>query len=82
MKHPTILQEEDGAWSMRRTLALLYALSSNGCLWLAAIGGQMAGVWAGLAAMAAVLILTGYTTIEGLRRLAAALKGHQCGKED
>jgi len=82
MKHPTILQEEDGAWSMRRTLALLYALSSNGCLWLAAIGGQMAGVWAGLAAMAAVLILTGYTTIESLKGLAAAIKGQGCGKED
>ena len=82
MRNPNILQEQDGTWSMRRTLALLYALSSNGCLWLAALSGQMAGVWAGLAAMAAVLILLGYTTIEGLRRLAAELKGSQCGTKD
>jgi hypothetical protein len=71
MKHPTILQEQDGAFSMRRTLALLYALSSNGCLWLAALSGSMA----------AVLILTGYTTIEGLKGLASAIKGTECGKE-
>lgn len=82
MKKPNIMQEQDGAWSMRRTLALVYALSSNGCLWLAAIGGQMAGVWAGLAAMAAVLVLTGYTTIEALQGLAASIKGTGCGKED
>jgi hypothetical protein len=81
MKHPTIFQEQDGAFSMRRTLALLYALSSNGCLWLAALSGSMAGVWAGLAALAAVLILTGYTTIESLKGLAAAIKGNECGKE-
>jgi len=42
MKHPTILQEQDGAFSMRRTLALLYALSSNGCLWLPAPPGSQA----------------------------------------
>ncbi len=82
MKKPNIMQEEDGAWSMRRTLALFYALSSNGCLWLAALSGQMAGVWAGVAAIAAVLVLTGYTTIEALKGLAAAIKGQECGKED
>jgi uncharacterized protein (DUF58 family) len=81
MKQPSIFQEQDGAFSMRRTLALLYALSSNGCLWLAALSGSMAGVWAGLAALAAVLILTGYTTIEGLKGLAATLKRTECGKE-
>jgi hypothetical protein len=81
MKTPGILNEQDGAWSMRRTLALLYALSSNGCLWLSALNGQMAGVWAGIAAMAAVLVLTGYTTIEGLKGLAASIKGTGCGKE-
>jgi membrane-bound metal-dependent hydrolase YbcI (DUF457 family) len=82
MKKPNIMQEQDGAWSMRRTLALLYALSSNACLWLAALSGQMAGVWAGVAAMAGVLILLGYTTIEGLRRLAGAIQGQECGKEN
>jgi uncharacterized protein (DUF58 family) len=82
MRKPNVLQEQDGAWSMRRTLALLYAISSNGCLWLAAASGQMAGVWAGIAAMAAVLVLTGYTTIEALKGLAAAIKGQECGKED
>jgi uncharacterized protein (DUF58 family) len=82
MKKPGIFQEQNGSWSMRRTLALLYALSSNACLWLAAASGQMAGVWAGTAAIAAVLVLTGYTTIEALKGLAAAIKGQECGKED
>jgi hypothetical protein len=82
MRTPTVLQEQDGAWSMRRTLALLYALSSNVCLWVAALSGQIAGVYAGLAAMAAVLILLGYTTVEGIRCLAGTIQGHACGKED
>jgi energy-converting hydrogenase Eha subunit C len=82
MRTPTVIQEQDGAWSMRRTLALLYALSSNVCLWVAALSGQIAGVYAGLAAMAAVLILLGYTTVEGIRRLAGELKGSPCGTKD
>jgi len=56
---PGILNEQDGSWSMRRTLALLYTMCSLHCLWIAAQNGMMAGVWAGIAAMAAVLVLTG-----------------------
>ena len=48
---------------------------------MTALSGSMAGVWAGLSALAAVLVLTGYTTIEGLKSLASAIKGTECGKE-
>jgi len=82
MKKPGFLQEQDGAWSMRRGLALLYSLCSVGCLGAAALNGDMAGVWAGIAAMLGVLVLAGYTTLESIQGLVSCIKGRQCGKED
>lgn len=67
---------------MRRALALLYALCSVSCLLMSALNGMMAGVWAGLAAMLAVLVLLGYTTMETIKNIALALKDAQCGHED
>ena len=81
MKKSGFLQEQDGAWSMRRGLALLYSLCSVGCLGSAALNGEMTGVWAGIAAMLGVLVLAGYTTLESIKELAAMLKGKECGKE-
>ena len=82
MKKAGFLQEQDGARSMRRGLALLYSLCSIGCLAAAALNGDMAGVWAGIAAMLGVLVLTGYTTFESVKGLVACIKGKGCGKED
>ena len=82
MKKPGILNEEDGSWSMRRTLALLYSICSVSCLWLSAMNGMMAGVWAGIAAILAVLVLLGYTTIESLKSIAMSIKERGCGKEE
>ncbi|OQB94653.1 MAG: hypothetical protein BWX81_02364 [Spirochaetes bacterium ADurb.Bin110] len=82
MKKPGILNEEDGSWSMRRTLALLYSICSVSCLWLSAMNGMMAGVWAGIAAILAVLVLLGYTTIESLKSIAMSIKEKGCGKEE
>jgi len=81
MKKAGFLQEQDGAWSMRRGLALLYSLCSVGCLGTAAFNGEMTGVWAGIAAMLGVLLLTGYTTFESVKGLVACIKGKECGKE-
>ena len=81
MKKPGILNEENGSWSMRRTLALLYSICSVSCLWLSAMNGMMAGVWAGIAAILAVLVLLGYTTIESLKSIAMSIKQRECGKE-
>ncbi|HQB07628.1 MAG TPA: hypothetical protein PK712_07195 [Rectinema sp.] len=81
MKKPGILNEENGSWSMRRTLALLYSICSVSCLWLSAMNGMMAGVWAGIAAILAVLVLLGYTTIESLKSIAMSIKERECGKE-
>lgn len=82
MKKPGFLQEQDGAWSMRRGLALLYSLCSIGCFSAAALNGEMAGVWAGIAAMLGVLVLAGYTTLESVQGIIASVKGKGCGKED
>lgn len=82
MKKPGILQEQDGAWSMRRTLALLYSLCSVSCLLMASVNGSMAGVWAGIAALLGVLVLTGYTTMETIKSILTGMKGNSCGKED
>ena len=81
MKKPGILNEENGSWSMRRTLALLYSICSVSCLWLSAMNGMTAGVWAGIAAILAVLVLLGYTTIESLKSIAMSIKERECGKE-
>jgi len=81
MKKPGILNEENGSWSMRRTLALLYSICSVSCLCLSAMNGMMAGVWAGIAAILAVLVLLGYTTMESLKSIAMSIKERECGKE-
>lgn len=66
----SVLQEQDGAWSMRRLLALYYALLSGASLIIGALTGAMAGIWGcGIAAMAS-LVLLGLTTIEEIRGLA------------
>lgn len=82
MKKPGFLQEQDGAWSMRRGLALLYSLCSVGCMGTAAVNGEMTGVWAGIAALLGVLVLNGYTTLESVKGLLACIKRRECGKED
>lgn len=82
MKKAGFLEEQDGSRSMRRGLALLYSLCSVGCLGAAALNGEMAGIWAGIAAMLGVLVLTGYTTLEAVQGLVASMKGKGCGKED
>jgi len=82
MKKANILQEADLSYSMRRSLALLYALCSVACFILASMTGSLAGAWSGGLCLVGVLVLTGYTTIEGLKGLAGAIKGTECGKEN
>jgi hypothetical protein len=82
MKKPGILQEADGSFSMRRTLALGYTACSIACLVLAAANGLMAGVWAGAAALAGVLVLLGYTTVEEIKKAFLAAKGGACGEKN
>jgi Flp pilus assembly protein TadB len=82
MKTPGILQEQDGSFSMRRTLALLYTVCSIVCLIVAAVNGLMAGVWAGAAALAGVLVLLGYTTVEEIKKAFLAAKGGACGEKN
>jgi Flp pilus assembly protein TadB len=82
MKKPGILQEQDGSFSMRRTLALAYTVCSIACLVVAAVNGLMAGVWAGAAALVGVLVLLGYTTLEEIKKAFLEAKGGACGKQD
>jgi hypothetical protein len=81
MKTPGILQEQDGSFSMRRTLAMVYSVCSIACLVAAAVNGLMAGVWAGLAALAGVLVLLGYTTVEEIKKAFLDAKGGACGEK-
>lgn len=67
MAKPGILQEADGAWSMRRTLALYYSILSGALLVIGALTGGMAGVYGGIGCALVVLVLLGLTTISDLR---------------
>ena len=60
-------QEQDGARSMRRLLALYYALLSGALLLIGALYGTTAGIYDGLGCALIVLVLLGLTTISDLR---------------
>jgi len=60
-------QEQDGARSMRRLLALYYSLLSGALLVLGALTGITAGIYGGLGCALVVLVLLGLTTISDLR---------------
>ena len=60
-------QEQDGARSMRRLLALYYALLSGALLLIGALYGTTAGIYGGLGCALVVLVLLGLTTISDLR---------------
>ena len=60
-------QEQDGSRSMRRLLALYYALLSGALLVIGALTGITAGIYGGLGCALVVLVLLGLTTISDLR---------------
>ena len=60
-------QEQDGARSMRRLLALYYALLSGALLLIGALYGTTAGIYGGIGCALVVLVLLGLTTISDLR---------------
>ena len=60
-------QEQDGSRSMRRLLALYYALLSGALLLIGALYGTTAGIYGGLGCALVVLALLGLTTISDLR---------------
>ena len=60
-------QEQDGSRSMRRLLALYYALLSGALLLIGALYGTTAGIYGGLGCALVVLVLLGLTTISDLR---------------
>ena len=70
-------QEQDGARSMRRLLALYYALLSGALLLIGALYGTTAGIYGGLGCALVVLVLLGLTTISDIKGLnySATLNG-------
>ena len=60
-------QEQDGSRSMRRLLALYYAVLSGALLVIGALTGITAGIYGGLGCALVVLVLLGLTTISDLR---------------
>jgi len=61
---PSPLQEQDGAWSMRRTLALIAFLNASALSWRET-SWQIIALW-----IAAALILLGLTTVQEIKALA------------
>ena len=61
------IQEQDGSRSMRRLLALYYALLSGALLLIGALYGTTAGIYGGIGCALVVLVLLGLTTISDLR---------------
>lgn len=73
----SVLQEQDGAWSMRRLLALYYALLSGASLIIGALTGSMAGIYGcGVAALAS-LVLLGLTTVSDVVGIAKTVPKEQ-----
>jgi hypothetical protein len=62
-------QEQDGSHSMRRLLALYYALLSGALLLIGALYGTTAGIYGGLGCALVVLVLLGLTTISDIKGL-------------
>ena len=62
-------QEQDGARSMRRLLALYYALLSGALLLIGALYGTTTGIYGGLGCALVVLVLLGLTTISDIKGL-------------
>lgn len=62
-------QEQDGSRSMRRLLALYYALLSGALLVIGALTGITAGIYGGLGCALVVLVLLGLTTISDIKGL-------------
>jgi len=60
-------QEQDGARSMRRLLALYYSLLSGALLVIGALTGITAGIYGGLGCALVVLVLLGLTTISDIK---------------
>jgi len=70
------LQEQDGAWSIRRVLALGCFAQSCVAGVLAILHDSTAGVWVSAFFLLGVLILLGLTTISDLKALAKAARGN------
>lgn len=75
-RKPGAFEEQDGATSMRRALAALYALSSLAWYVGAAFyGGGMPAFYSGLACSLAAIILLFFTTWSDLSAAMSAARG-------
>lgn len=78
----TATQEQDGSTSMRRILAANFAVIGDACLILGAANGKIEGVYAGAVCGVLILVLLGYTTIEGIfttfKNVSRETKGGKC----
>lgn len=70
-------QEDSGAVSMRRVLAFFFSLVAVPVLVIGAVAGTMAGVYAGLGLVVAVIVLLFFTTWTDLAEAAKIAKGKE-----
>lgn len=73
-KKPGAMQEADGSTSMRRVLALYFALLAGACFILGILHTTMYGVYSGTICVVAALVLLGLTTVSDWKELAASLR--------
>ena len=69
------LREADGAWSARRILATLFALSAVVLFIIAAIIGKIEGVYGGAICVIATVLLMFFTTWSDIKGVVQAARG-------
>ena len=69
------LQEQDGAHSSRRLLAVIYAAASLALFAIAAWRDTRWAFWAGVATTAASIVYPILTTAQEIKQIVAAAKG-------
>lgn len=76
-----ILQEANGAWSMRRVLALFLSIAAVGLFVLAAVKASIYAVYGGGGCLLGVIVLLFFTTWGDIKGIVLAVKGIDAEKK-
>lgn len=69
------LQEQDGAYSIRRLLALIFGASIPPVVTIGVVWQSMIAVWGALVLLIGVLVLLGYTTMADIKAIVGKVRG-------
>jgi len=76
-KKPGPFQESDGSVSMRRIIALVFALAAIALFFVGGINKSIEAVYGGVGCILAVVILLFFTTWDDISKVVEAVKGKQ-----